>query len=256
MQKAKKTRRTLVLLVILVIVVIAAVGFYMFRVFNSSQQEAVHQAQEQLEAPGDDVGDASDGGAAVQARLTDVPNLVSVLGQGSDDAVAAIGHGAIVTSNRDVNEEGNPIKKSLNVALNDEPVDPKTGSPTVYLGLDQDGKVIQVGYSASASALGFGTLSFADAVSSEHVVEKTLAKIGVDVPEGSAVLPTDKAEYSTYADDGTTVTRERCAFEGETNVNGTACGWSSVLSYDYTTQVVTGDLADTVRIIYVYVTQK
>ena len=30
----------------------------------------------------------------------------------------------------------------------------------------------------------------------------------------------------------------------------------AVLSYDYTTQVITGNLSDTVRIIYVYVTKK
>ena len=73
---------------------------------------------------------------------------------------------------------------------------------------------------------------------------------------GSAVLPADKNEYSTYASDGTTVTRERCSFEGDVDVNGTPCTWSSVLSYDYTTQLVTGDLSDTVRIIYVYLTKK
>jgi hypothetical protein len=50
--------------------------------------------------------------------------------------------------------------------------------------------------------------------------------------------------------------RERCSFEGDVDVNGVPCTWSSVLSYDYTTQVVTGNLSDTVRIIYVYVTEK
>ena len=62
--------------------------------------------------------------------------------------------------------------------------------------------------------------------------------------------------YSTYASDGTTVVRERCSFEGDTDVEGKPCAWSSVLSYDYTTQVVTGNLNDTVRVIYVYATMK
>ena len=38
-------------------------------------------------------------------------------------------------------------------------------------------------------------------------------------------------------------------------MNGVPCSWSAVLSYDYTTQVLTGNLNDTVRVIYVYVTQ-
>ena len=109
---------------------------------------------------------------------------------------------------------------------------------------------------ASAAALGFGQLSFADAVNNEHVVEKTFAKVGAAIEEGSVVLPESKDEYSTYGSDGTTVVRERCSFEGEVDANGVPCTWSSVLSYDYTTQVVTGNLNDTVRIIYVYLSAK
>ena len=184
-----------------------------------------------------------------------MPDLTGLLGKTQDEAIAAIGGGALVTANREVNDEGSAIKTNLNVALTEEAADSKTGTPTVYLGLDKDGKVIQVGYSASASALGFGSLSFADAVNNEHVVEKTLARVGVNVPEGSAKLPENKSEYSTYASDGTTVVRERCSFEGSAEVAGTDCTWSAVLSYDYTTQVVTGNLNDTVRIIYVYITE-
>ena len=259
MQKARKTRRVLIVLVILAIIVVGVVVFFMYRTFTGSQTEAAQQAQEQAEAPKDeqDMGETlSDDAAEAPAKLTDVPVLTTLLGKTSDDAVEAIGHGAVVTATREVTEEGSTIKTNLNVALTDEPVDSKTGSPTVYLGLDKDDKVVQVGYSASASALGFGSLSFADAVNSEHVIEKTLAKVGVRVPEGEAKLPADKDEYSTYAKDGTTVTRERCSFEGDTEVGGEACTWSAVLSYDYTTQIVTGDLSDTVRVIYVYITQK
>lgn len=259
MQKARRTRRAMIVVVVLLVIAIGVVGFFMFRTFSSSQEEAAHQAQEQVEAPKDEQGIAdatTDDAGDTQAKLTDVPNLTSVLGMTTDEAIDAIGHGAMVSASREVDEEGNPVKTNLNVSLNDEPYDSKTGVPTVYLGLDRDGKVVQVGYSASAAALGFGSLSFADAVNSEHVIEKTLAKIGVNVPEGSAVLPADRNEYSTYASDGTTVTRERCSFEGDVDVNGAPCAWSAVLSYDYTTQVVTGNLSDTVRVIYVYVTQK
>lgn len=258
MQESRKRRRTLAILVAIVVLVIVGVAVFSVMTFSSSQEDAAHEAQQQQEAPKEqDMGDKLDddtGNASV--KLTDVPDLSPVLGMTSDDALKAIGHGAYITSNRDVDEKDNPIKKNLSVALVDEPGDSKTGSPTVYLALDKDGKVIQVGYSASAAALGFGSLSFVDAVSGEHVIEKTLGKIGVNVPEGSAVLPDDKKAYTTYDKDGTTVVRERYSFEGDVDVNGTPCAWSSVLSYDYKTQVLTGDLSDTVRIIYVYVTKK
>ena len=255
MKKSRRTRRVLIVLVILLIIVIGVLGYFMYRTFSNSQQEAAQQAQEQTVSPRADIANAP----AVDApdstsKLADVPNLTALLGKSQDQAISDLRRGALVTSNREVSEEGNPIKVNLNVALTDEPADSKTGTPTVYLGLGENGSVLQAGYSASASALGFGQLSFADAVNNEHVVEKTLAEVGVVVPEGSAVLPANKDEYSTYASDGTTVVRERSSFEGATEVNGAPATWSAVLSYDYTTQVVTGNLNDTVRIIYVYIT--
>ena len=60
----------------------------------------------------------------------------------------------------EVNEEGNPIKTEVRVALTDEPADTRTGTPTLYLGLDEDGAVVQAGYSAGTASLGYGTLSF------------------------------------------------------------------------------------------------
>ena len=258
MQKARKNRRVLILLVILVILIIICVGVYSGFIFKSSQDQAHEAEQAQVEAPKESslASSAATDADNATAKLTDVPALTSLFGMTTDEAVKAIGHGAMALPAREVKEEGNPIKTSVNVSLNDEPIDSKTGAPTVYLGLDENGKVIQVGYSASAAALGFGSLSFADAVNNDHVIEKTFEKIGVTIPAGSVKLPDDKSAYSTYASDGTTVTRERCSFEGDVDVNGTPCTWSAVLSYDYTTQVVTGNLSDTVRVIYVYITKK
>ena len=112
-------------------------------------------------------------------------------------------------------------------------------------------------YKEQAERLGKSyPLSFADAVNNEHVIEQTLRKVGVAVDDGVATLPEDSSKYITYGKDGKTVVKERCSFEGEADVNGTPCTWSAVLSYDYTTQTITGNLSDTVRIIYVYVTKK
>lgn len=257
MQQARKSRRTLITVIVILVIAAAVLGYMMFRTFSTSQIEADQQAQEQTQNAEDNkIGDnLSDGSGATPAKLTEVPNLTSLLGMGSDDAIGAIGHGATVTNNQKVDDEKSAIKTNLAVALTTEPSNSKTGTPTVYLGLDSDDNIIQVGYSASADALGFGSLSFSDAVDNEHVIEKTLAKIGVDVEEGSAKLPEGKDEYSTYDAKGN-VTRERCSFEGDIDIDGTPCTWSAVLSYDYTTQLVTGDLSDTVRIIYVYLTEK
>ena len=74
--------------------------------------------------------------------------------------------------------------------------------------------------------------------------------------EGSVALPSDPKEYTTYASDGTTVAKERYAFDGDVKAGGVPCSWSAVLSYDYTSANISGNSAETVRLIYVYLTQK
>ena len=256
MQRSHRTRRTLIVVVVLLVLALCALGFFVFRTVMAGQQQAANEVHEQVEAPRENETQlAGDDAVETVAQLADVPNLTGLLGKTSNKAVKQLGRGAFVSSNQKVKEKGSAIKTNLTVALADEPSDSKTGTPSVYLGLDKDDKIVQVGYSASASALGFGSLSFADAVNVEHVIEQTLRKVGVDVPDGSAVLPADSSTYVTYASDGKTVSKERCSFEGAVEVDGVPCTWSAVLSYDYTTQVITGNLSDTVRIIYVYLTQ-
>ena len=257
MQKSRRMRKTLIVLIILLLIGLGALGYFGFRTITESQQQAIQQTQEQAASSKDAIdSQVADDATAATTKHADVPDLSLILGKTQDEAIKALQRGATVTATREATEEDSVIKTNVTVSLTSEPSDSRTGgTPTVYLGLNEAGTVVQAGYSASASALGFGTLSFADAVTNERVIEKTLQKIGVDVPDNVVVLPDNKDEYSTYASDGTTVVKERCSFEGDANVNGTPCLWSAVLSYDYTTQVLTGNLTDTVRVIYVYVTQ-
>ena len=170
-----------------------------------------------------------------------------------DEAIAALKHGATETTSKEVNEEGNPVKTNVTVALTDEPADTRSGTPTVYLGLNEDGAVVQAGYSAATASLGYGSLSFVDAVKNEGIIEKTLQEAGVNVPAGSAQLPADKTEYSEYASDGTTLVKESYSFSGTVDLNGAAHEWSALLLYNYSTANTSGNLADTIRIVYVYV---
>ena len=258
MQKSHRVRKVLIVIVALLVLLAGALGYFAFRTISEGQDQAAQQAQKQIEeAKGTTATETStDDAVETAAQLANVPKLTSLFGKTSKQAIKTLKRGALVSSNQKVNEKGSAIKRNVTIALANEPADSKTGTPSVYLGLDKQGKIIQVGYSASAAALGFGSLSFADAIESEHVIEKTLDKIGVTVKEGTAKLPKNRNKYATYASDKTTVVKERCSFDGDVDIDGKACTWSAVLSYDYTTQVITGNLSDTVRIIYVYVTQK
>lgn len=253
--KSRRMRRVLIIVVILLIALIVALGYFTFRLFTESQTLATQQTREQQDAQEvtaiqeKETKDAT----TTTEKKTDVPDLSAILGMTQDQALTSLAHGATVVNSKDVNEEGNAIKKDVTVALTDEPADARSTTPTVYLGLNAEGLVVQVGYSAATSALGYGSLSFVDAVRNEHIVEKTLNEAGIPVPEGSAVLPDDKTTYSTYASDGTTLVKENCSFSGTVDLDGTSHEWSAVLLYDYTTANTSGNLADTIRMIYVYI---
>ncbi|BAK44330.1 hypothetical protein [Eggerthella sp. YY7918] len=254
-RKSRRMRKILIAIIVLLVVLLGALAYYTYSLFETSQTLAAQQSQERQggnaagELSSEEMTDAS---TATEKR-TEVPDLVSLLGKTQDEAIALLKRGATVTSTREVKEEGNPIKNNVTVALTDEPADTRSGTPTVYLGLGEDGKIVQAGYSAATAALGYGSLSFVDAIKNDHIIEKTLKEAGIDVAEGTVEVPEDKTAYTTYASDGKTVVKENTSFEGSVDINGAAHTWSAMLLYDYTTANTTGNLADTVRYVYVYI---
>lgn len=256
MRKSRRMRRILIVAIVLLVAVFGALCYFGTQLYQEMNSTAVQQTLASENTPQTKEiasEEASDAASSATAKVTTVPDLVSLLGLTQDEAVRVLQHGAQVSSTRGVNEEGNPIKTEARVALTAEPADSRTGTPTVYLGLDEAGAVVQAGYSASTSSLGYGSLSFSDAVRNEDIIQKTLAEAGVSVADDAVELPEDSASYTTFDSDGKTVTKEYCSFSGEAEVDGASRTWSAVLSYDYSMANASGNLADTVRTIFVYV---
>lgn len=256
MQRARRVRRTLtvVIIVLLLLITVACVlVFYLIDAANNAatQQKQVYMEERTAILQTDTEKDA----ATVTEKQTTVPNLIGLFGKTMDESVEYLQHGAQIAGKTNVNEEGNPVKQEVRVILSDESSDSRSGTPTVYLGLNESGLVCRAGYSVATSSLGYGSISFADAVQNEGIIENTLKEVGLDVQEGSAKLPTDKTAYSTYATDGTTLTRESYTFTGTGTASSTKASyeWSAVLKYDYTMANTTGNLAETTRTIYVYI---
>lgn len=253
--KSRRMRRVLIAVIVVIIALIVALCVLLYQFVQTSQNAVTQQVQQegaQTTTTEEGAGVATDA-QNTATRTTDVPLLTAVMGMSQDDAVAAIGHGAVVSGSVEVNEEGNPVRQRVTVSLTSEPADTRSGTPTVYLGLNEGGAVVMAGYSAATASLGYGNLSFADAVQNENIVEKTLDEAGLSVPAGTAQLPADRASYCTYASDGTTLVEENCTFQGEADVNGAHFTWSSMLMYNYTAANASGNLNDTVRQIYIYI---
>ncbi|MEE0705275.1 MAG: histone-lysine N-methyltransferase [Adlercreutzia sp.] len=253
MRKSRRMRRILIVVILLLIVLLGAMSYFGIQMYKESGHTAVQQAktaeQQVTEIQPDEAKDAS----TETVKTTTVPDLVSLLGLTQDEAVEKLQHGAQVSSTREVKEKGNPIRQESRVALTTEPADSRTGTPTVYLGLNKKGKIIQAGYSASTASLGYGALSFKNAIEDQNIIEKTLAEAGLSLPEGAVTLPEDSDEYTTYDSDGRTVAKEYCSFSGEATMDDATYSWSAVLSYDYAMANASSNLADTVRTIFIYV---
>jgi hypothetical protein len=252
--KSRRMRKVLLAIVLLLVILLMALVYFSYQLFQTSNTIAAQQSTGSANdvASTAQTDNSTKDASSTNVKKTDVPALLGLMGKNQADAVKLLGHGATVTLSADVNEEGNPVKKKLTVVLTDEPADSKSGTPTVYLGLNEGGLVVMAGYSAATASLGYGSFSFADAVSNEHVVEKTLDGAGLNVPDGTVVLP-QKTAYSTYAGDGTTLLKEQSTFSGSANVGGANYSWSAVLVYNYTAANASGNLADTVRQIYIYI---
>ena len=257
-KKSRRIRRILIVIMVLLVLLIGAIvylGWQLFSEANLSASQQVQQLQstetetESLQADPSATSDA----ATTTAKRTEVPDLLSILGLSESEAVTQLKRGASVVSTRDVSEEGSAIVKQETVALLEEPADSRSGTPTVYLGLNADGIVVSAGYSAATASLGYGSVSFSEAIEKEQIIQKTLAEAGVTISDDAIELPSDRSEYATYASDGTTVTAENCSFSGPVDINGETYEWSAVLTYNYTTSNATGNLADTIRIIDVYI---
>ena len=253
-RRSRRTRRVLLAVLLLLLVLLGALAYLGLRLF----QESADIASQNIEIPTAEIDEAAnkseavkEGETAVEKR-TEVIELVPLIGMTPTQATETIKHGATVTHDTAIEEEGNPVKKRQTVVLTEEPADAKSGAPTVYLGTDEAGTVIQAGYSAATTSLGYGNLSFSDAVTKEHVIEKTLREVGLSVEDGTVTLPA-QSEYSTYANDGKTLVKEQCAFEGLVGGATMNYKWSAVLLYNYTAANASGNLADTVRTIFVYV---
>ena len=252
MRKSRRMRRVLTVVIVLLIALLAAGAVFTYQLLQTvadSADQQVHQQEGVNEIEGSEATDAS----PTVTKKTTAPELTPLMGLTQEQAVEKLQRGAQVTATTAIEEEGNPVKAEVRVALTAEPADSRTGTPTVYLGLDEGGLVIQAGYSASLNSLGYGSLSFADAVKNERIIEKTLTEVGITPDENAVALPADKAEYSTYGEDGKTLVKEYCSFSGSGQADAATYQWSAVLSYDYATANATGNLADTVRLIYVYV---
>lgn len=257
-RKSRRVRIALIVVVAVLAVLMVALGYFAWMLMSEAHDVAYQTAAQSEKADGKD-SVASETNPS-EARKS-APSLVALLGLTQDEALSKLGHGATVSTSKEITEEtGEGDEKTtevvgwnVTIVLTDESTDARGNAPTVYLTLDKDGKTTSAAYAASLSALGYGDISFSDAVKTEHVVESLVSDAGIPVGEGSVEMPAAE-DYRTYADDGATIAQEQYTFSGEgAGSDGATYAWSCRLNYDYSAANVSGNLADTLRQVYLSV---
>ena len=237
-QNAKKMRRNLTVAIVVLLVIACAVGallaFYLF----ISQNATVQQQQ-------NDVVEMNDGNSSSTSaeKSSTVPSLATLIGTKADDVANAVGHGAQVASDEAKDDENDPVKRAIRLTLTNDVGSDSSGNPTVAVYANAEGNVTSLTYSASTKALGYGTMSFTDAIQNEKIIEKVMKEAGLNINSADVVLPENKAEWTSYTDDGKRISREEREFSGEADGKK----WSAALSYDYTVSLATDNLSDTLR---------
>lgn len=240
-EHAKKMRRNLVVaivaLIAIICVIVGLMVFYLLHSQNASVQQEQTSDVSQME------GEASEKTTTKDEKTSTVPDLASLIGVKADEVAQKAGHGAQVTSDEAKDEENNPVKRVMKLTLTNDVGSDSTGNPTIVASANSDGNVTSVTYSSSTKTLGYGTMSFTDAIQNEKIIEKVMKEAGLTINSADVVLPEDKSSWTTYTDDGKRISREEKEFSGE--VDGKK--WSARLAYDYTVSLATDNLSDTLR---------
>lgn len=257
---SRRMRIVLIVVSIVLVLLMAALCYFAWMLINEARDVAYQSAMQTAQVDSSASAPTADAGKGSTTRK-EAPQLVGLIGKTQDEAIDAVGRGATETSSKEITEETGEgdekttevVGHSVTLALTDETTDSKGNTPSVYLVLDADGFITEAGYSASVGSLGYGDVSFVDAVTSEHIVENLVEMAGIKVETGSVEMPSTE-DYRTYADDGKTIAQELYTFAGSGAASdGSSYEWSCKLSYDYSAANVSGNLADTIRQVYVYV---
>lgn len=250
MKKIFNNTKTPIILCILSIIVLLVVFVALFVIHAGAE---ANLGKQQQWASGKDSFDRAYEIAALDKETPDktlyVPKLVEQIGKTVPEAVANIGQGATIVSTNVVANTNDKVVSETVLNLTNESGDEKTGTPSVVVGTNNSGYITKISFSCNTWLLGYGKLSFTDLINNENVIEKTLTEAGLFVENDTVNAPSNRASYTSYDSDGTTVVKESCDFSGSKYQDGYNYQWSANLTFDYSRANVKGNLAETVRVL-------
>lgn len=253
--RAIRAKGSLIVAVVLAIVLIIALCVVSMLALNEAAQAETQQTQTGGTAAqvSSDL-DVSSSSSTTKKTAT-VPSLTTLIGSDSDQAVDKLGHGAQIAKTADYPDDAIGAVQRITVVLTSEPSSSEYDAPTVYLDLNGKGAVVAASYRVVMSSLGYGPISFKQAVGKSKVIQHALDDAGLTIPANTKLtLPSDRKSYSVYQSDGKTLTKQKRTFTGQGSAAGMTYHWNGTITYDYSKANASGDLANTKRTVQIGVT--
>ncbi len=214
--ESNKARRKYIILIIICFVIVAAIiGAAIF--FVQQNRAASKAGTGQIEVV--------DENSSASKPTTTVPNLVQLFGKTPDEALAALGSKASVSST---------AAGTTTIVIASDNGNTTTNPTNVYLGLDAEGRTSEVIYNVSFESLGNATMSFAKVLADTAFLSKTLTSVGIDPATANFALPDATAyETRTTAANGTSVvTKEEYSYSGQTGSETAPTAWEMMITFD------------------------
>lgn len=252
--RAIRARGSLIAAVVLVIILAIALAVVSMLALNEAAQAETQQTQTGGTAaqPSADLQVSSS--SSTTKKTATVPALATLIGSDSEQAIDKLGHGAQIAKTADYSDDATGAVQRVTVVLTSEPSSSEYGAPTVYLDLNDKGAVVSASYRVAMSSLGYGAISFKQAVGKYRVIQNALEDAGISIPNSTKfTLPSNRKDYSSYQSDGKTLTKQQRTFTDQGSAAGMTYRWSGTISYDYAKANASGDLANTKRTLKVSV---
>jgi hypothetical protein len=262
-ERLRKARRTRVILIVVILLLVAALGtlaylgYTIFRDSSAGDQVAIKPTST---APDGTLTDPSAPGE-LKIDETSIPELAPLFGLTVDEVKTRLGQDFQLTKTDAATDEANPAVKQLATFSYTPSVSgDSTGAATtaslpsesIYVSLDEAGRVVDIYYVCDMRLLGYPVRSFDELLASGDLVTEALAAAGVQPRDFSYVppVPEESVVYDNPNSANRKVVKQTQIFSGRTTSDAVPTAWTLTVTYDYGAGVTsTADFQQATRTI-------
>lgn len=245
-ERLKKAKRTRIILLAIILLLLAALGALVYLGYTFYQDGVANNQGNIKPLPVVSNNTVTDPSAPAEVRIeeTSIPALAPLFGFTVDEVKAMLGKDFQLTKTDAATDEANPAIRQLatfsyipTVSGDTANVSANTALPneSIYVSLDDGGKVVDVYYVCDMKLLGYPEVSFEELLATSDLVIGVLASAGVQ-PRDFSYVPPSFEESIVYDNPNSTnrkVSKQTQIFSGRTDSSEVPTAWTLTITYDY-----------------------